>query len=163
MGFLVIDELLNRHKDSITTKLKILKGQIEIAECVIENQLVVLGIPHTFVNLSGKALKLLTRKYNVSDYSKLIIIHDELDFMPGKVKSKFGGGSAGHKGIDSISMVLKSKDFWRVRVGIGKPPSTNEGANYVLGKIQEGETLDGIKKAADTIEDFLSDIYKESV
>lgn len=158
VGFLVIDELVGRHGSR--GKTRTLKGQIEISEVQIEGQEVVLGMPHTYMNLSGKALRLLTKKYRVTDFSKLIVVHDELDLAPGKVKMKLGGGSAGHKGIGSITDSLRSKDFWRIRVGIGKPHSvagSAAGADYVLGRIDEAETMQGILDAADKVETFIAE------
>ncbi len=115
-----------------------------------------LAKPQTYMNLSGNALKLLKRKYKIADLSRLFIVHDELDLVPGEVRLKMGGSSAGHKGIQSAINALKSQDFWRIRIGIGKPPTKEKGADYVLAKVREPEIKEAISLAADIFEDAVS-------
>jgi len=87
---------------------------------------VVLARPQTYMNASGESVSALTRKLNLIP-SDLIVIHDDLDLPPGKIRLRLGGGSGGHKGIDSIIARLGSSDFYRIRVGIGRP-DTFEGS-----------------------------------
>lgn len=167
VGFLAIEELQQRHesieppgrtrKKSRQAKPQILKGQASVSHHLIDNKNVVLACPQTFMNLSGKALKLLVKKYRIANLSQLIVIQDELDLAPGKVKVKLGGGSSGHKGIESITTILRNKEFWRVRVGIGKPESSGQGADYVLGNIEEKETWEGVKEAANLVEGLIAE------
>ena len=81
---------------------------------------VVLARPQTYMNASGESVNALLRKLNIPP-SDLIVIHDDLDLPTGKVRLRFGGSSGGHKGIDSIIARIGTRDFYRVRVGIGRP------------------------------------------
>ncbi len=94
--------------------------------------LVTLAVPTTFMNESGAALAPLVRRTSLSDLTHLVIAHDELDLEPGRLQLKFGGGLAGHNGLRSIAATLGTQDFARLRIGIGKPPSKEQGADYVL-------------------------------
>ena len=87
---------------------------------------VVIAKPQTYMNLSGQSVSLLIRKFNINP-NDLLIIHDDLDLPLGKIRIRQGGGSGGHKGIDSIISHLESQDFIRIRVGIGRPVK-NEGS-----------------------------------
>ena len=114
-----------------------------------------LAMPTTFMNESGNAVGPLTRRYAISDPLKIIIVHDELDLEPGVVKIKSGGGLAGHNGLASITQHLKTQDFLRVRIGVGKPPSKEQGGDHVLSKIpaRERELLDiSVQVAADAVQ-----------
>jgi PTH1 family peptidyl-tRNA hydrolase len=87
------------------------------------------------------------------------VLHDELDLEPGIVKLKFGGGLAGHNGLKSISQHLRTDDYIRVRIGVGKPQSKEQGANFVLSAIPAAERkiLDVAEQiAADAVEKILS-------
>ena len=84
------------------------------------------------MNESGRALPPLLRRTSIDDFSNLVIVHDELDLEPGRVQLKFGGGLAGHNGLRSIAQTLGTQDFGRLRIGIGKPPRKEQGADYVL-------------------------------
>jgi PTH1 family peptidyl-tRNA hydrolase len=94
--------------------------------------LVTLAIPTTFMNESGAALKPLLRRTSLEDLTRLVVAHDELDLDPGRLQLKIGGGLAGHNGLRSIATVLGTNDFARLRIGIGKPPSKEQGADWVL-------------------------------
>lgn len=87
--------------------------------------------PLTFMNLSGQGVKpfLIDRELPIE---RLIVVHDELDLSFGEVRFRFGGGTAGHKGLDSIVQALKTRDFYRVRVGIGRPSEKGLVVPYVL-------------------------------
>ena len=79
-----------------------------------------LAKPQTFMNLSGESVSCLLNYYKVKG-EDLLVIHDDVDLAPGKVKKQFGGGSAGHKGIENIILKLGTPEFWRIRVGVGRP------------------------------------------
>ncbi len=115
----------------------------------------VLAFPLTYMNESGQAVASLVRRYRIESPEQIIVVQDELDLEPGVVKLKNGGGLAGHNGLRSIAQHLKSQDFLRVRIGVGKPPSKERGAGHVLNKIpkREREVLDvSVQIAADAIE-----------
>ena len=116
---------------------------------------ILLAMPATYMNESGNAVGPLARRYAISDPLKIIVIHDELDLEPGVVKIKSGGGLAGHNGLQSINQHLKTQDFLRVRIGVGKPPSKEQGGDHVLSKIpaRERELLDiSVQFAADAVQ-----------
>lgn len=92
---------------------------------------VVLAKPQSFMNTSGGPVKQLMNAYGV-DVEHLIVVHDELDIDPGTVRAKLGGGHAGHNGLRSICDKLETRDWHRVRVGIGRPPGRMNVADYVL-------------------------------
>ena len=126
-----------------------------MSEVRIADQLVALAFPTTFMNLSGESVVKLVRRYGIEDPPKIVIVQDELDLPPGTVRVKLGGGLAGHNGLRSIAQHLKTQDFTRVRIGVGKPPSKEYGANHVLNRIPkaERELLDeSIARAADAVE-----------
>ena len=114
-----------------------------------------LAFPLTFMNESGRAVSSLVRRYRIESPEQIIVVQDELDLEPGVVKLKNGGGLAGHNGLRSIAQHLRSQDFLRVRIGVGKPPSKERGAGHVLNKIpkREREVLDvAVALAADAVE-----------
>ena len=116
---------------------------------------ILLAMPTTYMNDSGNAVGPLARRYAIVDPLKIIVVHDELDLEPGVVKIKSGGGLAGHNGLQSITQHLKTQDFLRVRIGVGKPPSKEQGGDHVLSKIptRERELLDiSVQVAADAVQ-----------
>ena len=123
--------------------------------------LLVLAFPQTFVNLSGEAVARLVRRYGVeADLSRVVVVHDELDLPPGRVKVKEGGGTAGHNGLESIRSHLRSGAFLRVRVGVGKPPGRQEGADFVLRRPRKAEQIEldvAVEEAAEAVETILRD------
>ncbi|HLR78335.1 MAG TPA: aminoacyl-tRNA hydrolase [Burkholderiaceae bacterium] len=92
----------------------------QVAKARVRNELLVLAKPDTYMNRSGQAAGALMRFYKLAP-EQVLVIHDELDLMPGQVKLKRGGGHAGHNGLRDIQSVFSSPDFWRLRIGIGHP------------------------------------------
>ena len=101
-------------------------------ERIIADRLVAVARPTTFMNESGEAVRALIKRHGISDPLGLVIVHDELDLAPGRMKLKFGGGTAGNNGINSIHRHLKTLNFLRLRIGVGKPPGPTPGAAWVL-------------------------------
>ena len=100
----------------------------------------------------------LVRRFGIEDLSRLVIVHDELDLPVGRIQVKAGGGLAGHNGLRSIKAHLHSDAFTRVRIGIGKPPSKDRGADHVLRAASKGERPElavAIEEAADAVECIL--------
>ena len=98
-----------------------------------------LAFPLTFMNDSGQAVGALVRRYGIEDPHHVVIVHDELDLPPTTVRIKAGGGLAGHNGLRSIVAHLGNQDFLRVRIGVGKPPSKERGADHVLSRLPTKE------------------------
>lgn len=126
---------------------------------------VTLAVPTTYMNESGSALRPLLRRTSLADLSHLVVVHDELDLEPGRLQLRLGGGLAGHNGLRSIAQVLGTQDFARLRVGIGKPPTKEQGADYVLrrqtGARREALLVD-VARAADAIETLMACDFDEA-
>ncbi len=90
-------------------------------------------LPQSFMTLSGQPVQMLAGFFKIKA-DEVLVVHDELDFAPGVARIKQGGGIAGHNGLRDISQRLASHDYWRLRIGVGKPPAGAEGADYVLQK-----------------------------
>lgn len=132
------------------------KVSAEVDTVRLGERRVVLAVPTTYMNESGRALSQLVRRHPPQDYADVIVVHDELDLEPGVVKVKVGGGLAGHNGLRSIAEHLSSTDFTRVRIGIGKPPGgAAKGADWVLSRVS-GQTRslleESVVRAADAVE-----------
>jgi len=116
---------------------------------------VVYAASETYMNRSGAAVQALCRDYLLTDPSKIVVVHDDLDLPPGRIRLKLGGSIAGHNGLASIARQLRTTEFARVRIGIGKPPSKFDGPNWVLSRPQ-GEHADSqdcaFRRAAEAIE-----------
>ncbi len=129
-----------------------------VAEIVVAGARVALAFPTTYMNASGESVVRLVRRYGIDDPSQLVIVHDELDLPPGSVRVKEGGGLAGHNGLRSITQHLKTQDYLRIRIGVGKPPSKEQGANHVLSKISKAdrELLDAaIVRSCEAVETII--------
>jgi peptidyl-tRNA hydrolase, PTH1 family len=101
--------------------------------------------PMTFMNLSGKSVSALARFFKIAP-QEILVVHDELDLLPGQMKMKLGGSHAGHNGLKDIHAQLGTADYWRLRLGIGHPGVKAEVVNYVLRK-PSPEHREAIEKA----------------
>ena len=137
------------------------KERALVAEVRPGGKLLVLAFPQTYVNLSGESVQRLVRRYGIEhDLSRLVVVHDELDLPSGRVKVKNGGGTAGHNGLESIRSHLHTGAFVRVRIGIGKPPGRQVGADFVLRRPPKTERLDldvAVEEAADAVMTILDE------
>jgi PTH1 family peptidyl-tRNA hydrolase len=153
--------LVHRHGG----RLKSEKGLRSLAcEVRIAGRRVLLAVPLTYMNESGLAVAPLVRRAGIDPEgtesgsgtaSRLIVVHDELDLPSGRVKVKVGGGTAGNNGLKSIHNHLHTDEYLRVRIGIGKPPGRQPGADYVLRRpgAAERAVLDvAIEQAADAVD-----------
>jgi len=102
------------------------QGKARIGTGEVTGVKVVLARPQTYMNRSGESVSRLVKRYDI-DLDDLLVIHDDLDLPLGKLRLRQGGGSGGHKGIESIISCLGSQDFIRLRVGIGRPVATGGG------------------------------------
>lgn len=150
VGVGVLEELLARAGGT----LKRHKSGCLVAETALVGARVVLARPTSYMNESGRPVRELLRWYKVP-LDKLIVVHDEIDIPFGRVRVKFGGGTAGHNGLNSVGSHLASKDFLRVRVGVSRPPSRMDPADYVLSEFspeQKKGLNDLVSDAADAVE-----------
>ena len=134
VGFQVIDELKQQFSHAVFDKK--FKGLVTRAR--IGGEDAVLLKPMTYMNLSGESVGPAAGFYKIPP-EDIIVIHDELDIEPGRIKLKKGGGHGGHNGLKSLVKHLPNANFTRVRLGIGRPPPRWETANYVLGKFTKQE------------------------
>jgi PTH1 family peptidyl-tRNA hydrolase len=127
VGFLVVDELAAR----IGGKFKGHKGGADVLEGRLAGRRVALAKPRSFMNVSGGPVVATARFYKVEP-ANIIVVHDELDIPFATVRLKLGGGENGHNGLRSISKSLGTRDYLRVRFGIGRPPGRMDPADFVL-------------------------------
>jgi peptidyl-tRNA hydrolase, PTH1 family len=127
-------------------KFKALVGRIEGSSAANAAWLL---LPQSFMNASGQPVQMLAGFFRIKP-DEILVIHDELDFPPGVAKMKQGGGIAGHNGLKDISQRIGSHDYWRLRIGVGKPPADSEGADYVLQKppAEERAAIDSVIEKA---------------
>jgi PTH1 family peptidyl-tRNA hydrolase len=155
VGAEVVELLAGRHG----AKLKKGKERARVDQVRIAGKLVALALPLTYMNDSGESVGLLARRYGVEP-EQVVIVHDELDLPVATLKIKSGGGLAGHNGLRSIKSHLHSDAFQRVRIGVGKPVSKQQGANHVLNKFAKRERAEidvTIEQAADAVEMIATD------
>lgn len=115
-----------------------------------------LAIPTSYMNESGDPVARLCRRFD----GPLVVVHDDLDLDLGRIKLKIGGGSGGHRGIDSIVSRLGTREFMRIRIGIGRPPGSMDPAVFVLRKFRKPEfdlAAEAVERAADSIVEIARD------
>jgi peptidyl-tRNA hydrolase, PTH1 family len=136
------------------------KERALVDEVTVAGKRLALAFPQTYMNLSGESVGLLVRRFGIDDPAQLVVVHDELDLPVGRVKLKEGGGLAGHNGLRSIVAHLRSHDFCRIRIGVGKPPGRQEGADHVLRKPSKADRTEleiAVQTAADAVEAIATD------
>ena len=156
VGADVITLLADRHGGS----LKRSKERALVAEVRMGDHRVALALPQTYMNLSGESVGLLVKRHGITDAERVVVVHDELDLPLGRVKVKRGGGLAGHNGLRSIKAHLHTDEFLRVRIGIGKPASKEQGVDHVLRRPSKSERVEleiAVQEAADALEAILAD------
>jgi PTH1 family peptidyl-tRNA hydrolase len=127
-GFWWLDEFARMHNLSFRSEAKF-HGQA--ARGQLHGHEVFLLKPQTFMNVSGRAVGALAQFYKIAP-AEVLVVHDELDLPPGSAKLKLGGGHGGHNGLKDIIAHLGTRDFWRLRLGIGHPGERSEVVNFVL-------------------------------
>jgi peptidyl-tRNA hydrolase, PTH1 family len=129
VGFLVADELAERAGD---------RSRAQLATGKLAGQAVILAKPMSYMNASGRPVAALRAFYKLPG-DRIVVIHDELDIPFESIRLKFGGGDNGHNGLRSVSTALGSRDYYRIRVGIGRPPGRMDPADFVLRDFATGE------------------------
>jgi peptidyl-tRNA hydrolase, PTH1 family len=155
VGAEVVELLARRHGG----RLRKSKERALVDEVRVGGKRLALAVPTTYMNDSGQAVAPLARRFGV-DPAHLVIVHDELDLAPAVLRVKVGGGLAGHNGLRSIKQHLHDDSFVRVRLGVGKPASKEQGADHVLsrfGKRDREQMAVTIEEAADAVELILHD------
>ncbi len=149
VGWMVVDELARRHGASWREKFA---GRL--AELRIEGHRVALLKPETFMNDSGRSVA-AARKFFKLEPDAILVVHDEVDLEGGRLQARLGGGLAGHNGLRSIAAHLKTPDFMRLRVGVGRPERGDRRpvADYVLSDFEPADDADAlVGRAADAVE-----------
>ncbi|MBF6131560.1 aminoacyl-tRNA hydrolase [Nocardia otitidiscaviarum] len=151
VGFLVADVLAGRVGGRFTVHKK---SGADLLEARLDGRKVLIAKPRTFMNLSGRPVAALARFFSVPA-TEVIVVHDELDLPFGTVRLKRGGGEGGHNGLRSVSQSLTTKDYLRVRFGIGRPPGRQDPADFVLKPFSGPERKEVpviVEQAADAVE-----------
>jgi PTH1 family peptidyl-tRNA hydrolase len=156
VGAEAVELLAHRHGGA----LKRSKERALVAEVRIDGKRVTLAFPQTFMNLSGESVAMLVKRHGITDPEDIVIVQDELDLPLGRVKVKRGGGLAGHNGLRSIKSHLHTDAFVRIRIGVGKPSTKDQGADHVLKRVTRRDRVEldiAVQEAADAVELILAD------
>ena len=154
VGAVVADELVRQEGERFR------KGRfvpVEVAEIRIEDERVWLAKSLRFMNESGPSYASTAKKHDIAA-DHVIAIHDEIDIPFGALKVKIGGSTAGHNGLKSLQQALRTPDFLRVRVGVGRPPGRQDPADYVLqpfAKREEADVAILVDAAADAVRSLI--------
>ena len=155
VGAMVVDELAVRTGGSLRSH----KARASAAEVHLDAQRAIIARPLSFMNESGGPVAGLLSFYKVP-VENLIVIHDDLDIAFSQVRLKLGGGEGGHNGLRSVSKSLGTREYLRVRVGIGRPPGRMDAADYVLHGFSSTERSEVpllVSDAADAVERLVTD------
>lgn len=162
VGHMVIDVLAGRTGSRLTrhrARAQAAEARLGVLPGGAPGPRVVLAEPAGYMNASGGPVEALVRFYGIDPASRLLVIHDELDLPAHQLRLKRGGGEGGHNGLRSISQALGTRDYARLRVGIGRPPGRQDAADFVLsdfpvrGRDALAVTLE---QAADVVEDVVT-------
>ena len=131
----------------------------DVASLRIGETRTVLALPRTFMNECGQSIAPLVR-YEHVDGDRLLVVHDDIDLPFAKLKVQFGGGAGGHNGIRSIVNSLGTNEFWRLKIGVGRPPDRIDPADYVLNrfaKVERASVDDAVIRSIRVVEVFAID------
>lgn len=151
VGFMCVDVIANRlgFPDFVSKYTSL------VSERVLDNERFFVQKPQTFMNLSGLSVQKFASFYKIPT-DKIFVIHDDIDLKPLEVKVKFSGGNGGHNGLRNIDGSL-GKNYWRIRIGVGRPIDKLEVSDYVLSKFYRDELQD-LQRVFGTIADNMYDI-----
>ena len=153
VGALVADVLAQRVGDRFSTH----KAGADVAEGRLAGRRVAIAKPRSFMNVSGAPVAGVARWFKVPP-AEVIVVHDELDLPFATLRVKLGGGEGGHNGLRSITAALGTREYLRVRVGIGRPPGRMDAADFVLRDFATAERKElplELERAADAVESLL--------
>ncbi len=155
-GRMVVEELARAHGERFR-KVRFLPA--EVAEINEGGERVVLVSSTLFMNESGPSYAGVAKKHGI-DPGHVIAVHDEIEIPPGELRVKLGGGSAGHNGLKSLTQALRSPDYHRIRMGMGRPPGRQDPADFVLepiGRAHEADIAILVDRAADAVSSLIRD------
>ena len=153
-GWMVADELARRHGGSFRSKFS---GRL--AEIRLGDARLALLEPETYMNESGSSIAAAARFFKVAPQG-VLVVHDDVDLDVGRLQARLGGGLAGHNGLRSIATALATKDFLRLRIGVGRPARGDRRpvADYVLSSFAPEDDVDAlVARAADAVESLVTD------
>ena len=151
IGFMVADVLAGRMHGKFSSHKR---SNADIVQARFDGRQVILAKPRTYMNLSGGPVAALCKFFSVAP-ENVVVVHDELDLDFGTIRLKKGGGENGHNGLRSTSSALGTKDYVRVRMGIGRPPGRQDPADFVLKPFSSAERKDldvWCEEGADAVE-----------
>jgi PTH1 family peptidyl-tRNA hydrolase len=155
LGQMVAEELA-RAEGVRLKKVRFLPAHV--AELRLDDERVLLVTSTRYMNESGTSYAGVARKQDVPP-ERIVAVHDELEIPPGELRVKLGGGSGGHNGLKSLTQALRTPDYYRVRVGIGRPPGRQDPADFVLvpiGKKDEADIARWVDRAAEAVRSLIS-------
>ena len=162
VGRMVIDVLVRRTGSRLSghrTRARVAEARLGVLPGGAPGPRVILAEPAALMNVSGGPVKALARFYDVAPATRLLVIHDELDLPAHELRLKRGGGEGGHNGLRSISKSVSTKDYARLRVGIGRPPGRQDPSDFVLSDFPGRERADlgvTLEQAADAVEQVVT-------
>ncbi|WP_407272204.1 aminoacyl-tRNA hydrolase [Radiobacillus sp. PE A8.2] len=159
VGFMVIEEFAKRNDWKLSKK----KFNGNFAMEQLDGEKIILLEPQTYMNLSGESIRPLMDFYNIA-IEDIVVIYDDLDLPPGKIRLRQKGGHGGHNGIRSTIDHLGTKEFKRIRIGIGRPSTPMPVPDYVLGTFSGEEktaAMESVQKAADACETWFKKPFEE--
>jgi PTH1 family peptidyl-tRNA hydrolase len=156
LGYVVVEELASRVGERFKKARFV---PVDVCELKEAGERVLLGKAHAFMNENGPAFASLVRKHRV-ELDHVIAVHDEIDLPFGALRVKIGGSTAGHNGVKSLAAALRSPDFFRVRLGVGRPGGRRDPADWVLddfGKREEADVAILVDDGADAVLSLVRD------
>jgi peptidyl-tRNA hydrolase, PTH1 family len=157
VGAEVLAEVARRH--GARFKSKLMRTRSEVADARLDGERVVLVAPLSFMNESGGPVS-ATLRYLKAEVADLLVVHDDIDLDFGRLRLQVGGGSGGHNGIRSLEKSLATKEFSRLKVGVGRPPGSQDPADFVLRRFGSRERPEAdlvVVDAADVVETWITD------
>lgn len=157
IGWEVVSVLVGRH--AARFKRGPARIRAELAEIRLDGEQVTLAAPLSYMNESGGPVRALLSYYKV-ELDDLLVVHDDIDLGFGRLRIQIGGGTGGHNGLRSLERSLGTRDFARLKVGVGRPPGTVDAADHVLARFSKTERSEvdlQIQDAADVVERWVSD------
>lgn len=161
VGRMVIDVLVGRAGARLTghkARARLAEARLGVMPGGAPGPRVILAEPESYMNLSGGPVRALVDFYRVDPAARLLVIHDDLDLPAHVLRLKRGGGEGGHNGLRSIGRALGTRDYARLRVGIGRPPGRQDPADFVLSDFparERGELGVTLEQAADAVEEVV--------